>query len=97
MILPDLRRGPLRPLMLEIERQLEHLARRPRRDHPRPRDQRLKPAMAIRPDPSVKRRATDPDQPAIGRDVLLLGQSADQPAALGLRQRRVAASGSVRT
>jgi hypothetical protein len=45
--------------------------------------------VTIGADPPVKRRATDPDKPPIRAHVLLLGERADQPAALSLRQRRI--------
>ena len=45
--------------------------------------------MTIRADPSVNRSARDPHQPPVRAHVLLIGERADQPAALGLRQRRV--------
>jgi hypothetical protein len=40
-------------------------------------------------DPPVRRRATDPHQPAVAADMLALAQRADEPAALSSRQRRV--------
>ena len=89
MISLDLRRGPLRPLPLQRERQLQHLGRRARRNHPRPGNQRFEPAAAIRADPVIQRAARDPDQPPVRPDMLPLGQRADQPAALSLRQTRV--------
>ena len=87
--LPHLRRRALRPLPLELERQLQQLGARARRHHPRPRDQRLKPAAAIVTDPLIQRAARDPQRPPVGPDMLTLAQRADQPAALGLAQRRI--------
>jgi len=37
----------------------------------------------------VKRRATNPQDPAVRADMLTLTDRADQPAALSLRQRRI--------
>jgi hypothetical protein len=82
--LPDLRRGPLRTLTLERERQLQRLRRRARRDHPRLENKRLEPAVAIRADPPIQRGASDPDDRAVRADMLTLTQGADQPAALPL-------------
>ena len=84
--LADLRRGPLRPLALQRERQLQRLGRRARRDHPRPGNERFEPAPAVVADPAVKRPARDSDQPAVRADMLTLAQRADQPAALRFRQ-----------
>ena len=70
--LPDLRRGPLRPLPLQLERQLEHPGRRAQRDNARLGNERLEPTMAIRADPLIQRAARDPDQPPVRPDMLTL-------------------------
>ncbi len=87
--LPDLRRSPLHALTLQSERQLQQLARRARRHHPRPGNQRLEAAPAVRADPLIKRAARNSDQPAIGPNMLTASERANQPATLSLRDRRI--------
>jgi hypothetical protein len=84
--LPDLRRGPLRPLELEPERRLKNPRRRARRHHTRLGDQRCKPTPAIGSDPLNQRPARHSDQPTTGANVLPSSEQADEPAALGHRQ-----------
>jgi hypothetical protein len=84
--LSDLRRGPLRPLPLQLERELQHPGRRARHHNPRRRDERVEPAQAIRANPPIQRAARNPNQPAVRPDMLPAGERPDQPAALRLRE-----------
>ena len=63
--LPDLRRGPLPPLALERERELEleKLGRCARHDNARLGNERLEPTMTVRAQPPVQRAPRDSDEP----------------------------------
>jgi hypothetical protein len=80
--LMHLRRGPLRPLALEPERQLDDPGRRARHHDPRARAQRLKPARTVCANPVSHRRATDPDKPPAWAELLTADKQADQPASV---------------
>ena len=71
--LPHLRRGPLRPLPLQPERQLEHPGRRMRKHNARLGNERVEPAQTVRADPLIQRAARDPDQSPVRADMLQLG------------------------
>lgn len=80
--LPHLRRGPLRPLQLQLERELEHPGRRAQPNTTRLRHESVEPATTIRPDPLIQRAARNPDRPTIRADVIALSERADQPTTL---------------
>ena len=82
--LMHLRRGPLRPLPLQSERELQHPGRRARHHDPRLGHQRLKPVLTVRADPVIQRRATNPNKSPVRAEMLSLSKRADQPAPLSL-------------
>ena len=88
----DLRRGPLGHLLLQRDRQVQHLGRGARRRPRRGRDQGVEPAAAPVPDPPVDRGPRHPHRLPERAVVLRLREGPDQPAPLPGRQLGSAAS-----
>ena len=84
----DLRRGPVRVLLLQRGRQLQDLRRGPRLGLPRDRDQRVEPALAPVLDPPVQRPPGEPDRPPLRVRVRDRRDRPHHRPALPPRQRR---------
>ena len=85
----DLRRRARRLLASQRDRQLQQPLRRPVRNAPRRRHQRVEPALPIRPDPAIQRVARHAHPAPVGPEMLPGRQRADQRSALPRRQRDV--------